>query len=82
MDEVSLNWYGDSMRKLGVQSLFQVNRDAVRDPYDMPIDEYPFAADFQTQSRQVVETASIRNPDMPGYSADVNIVLALAHRRT
>ena len=82
MDEVSLNWYGDSMRKLGVQSLFQVNRDAVRDPYDMPIDEYPFAADFQTQSRQVVEKASIRNPDMPGYSADVNIVLALAHRRT
>ena len=82
MDETSLTWYGDAMRKLNVQSLFQVNRNSVRDPFDKPIDEYPFAEEFSAQRRQIIETATLGNSDMPGFSAEVGIVLELAHRRT
>ncbi|MCR9174860.1 MAG: putative sugar O-methyltransferase [Alphaproteobacteria bacterium] len=80
MDETSLNWYGDAMRKLGVESLFQMNRNARRDSFDKPMDAYPFAVEFEAQKRQLIEPAMVTFPDKPGVSIEVGMLLELAHR--
>lgn len=81
MDGANLSWYGDAMRALNVQSLFQVNRNITRDPFDKPLHEYPFASEFQVDREQVFETVSMRNNDALDVVTKAGQIIQLAHRR-
>jgi hypothetical protein len=81
MDGANLTWYGDAMRNLNVQSLFQVNRDITRDPFDKPLHDYPFATEFEVDREQVFETVSMRDNDTPNLVTKAGQIIQLAHRR-
>jgi putative sugar O-methyltransferase len=82
MDETSLGWYGDAMRAVNVESVFQVNRNATRDPFDKALDDYPFASEFEAKRRQVLDTVSYIRSRTPLRMVDFEIVIELAHRRS
>jgi putative sugar O-methyltransferase len=81
MDETNLEWYGKAMRDLQVQSLFQVNRNAVRDPFDKAIGDYPFMTEFEADQRQVLDVVKYINGNRPDSRVTADLIIELAHRR-
>lgn len=73
MDEANLAYYGDAMLRMGVDRLFQVNRDTTRDPHDFALKDYPFMSQFEDVTNEILAKSKT-------YQGGTGDTLALTHQ--
>ena len=82
MDAVNLSYYGDFMRRVGVDRLFQINRDIAREGHDLGIDAYPFASEFEAVRKDIAGTSTIKTIGSAEVIGQAQQIIQLSKRRS
>jgi hypothetical protein len=81
MDATNLDYYGAALRRMGVDRLFQINRDTTRDAHDLAINDYPFADEFETLREDIANATDIRAAGSAEILARSRQIIRLSKRR-
>lgn len=81
MDAENLTYYGDIMNALGVDRLFQMNRDTPREDHDLGLDGYPFASAFEALRREIAGTSTIKTIGRDEVVGEAKQIIQLSKRR-